>query len=624
MTSGAGRHARVRAWRRLLRYSEGVRGRVLCGGLLTFLGTAASLAQPLTAQRILTAVTLGRPVLPLLAVLAGAVLVGAALSAVGYYLLEFSGETVVRTMRIRLVRKILRLPVSVTEAVKPGDLMSRLVADTTLLRQITTQGLVTAVTGAIGLLGTLVLMGLLDWLLLGVTLGSVALVAVTVRWSGRRVGPATGQVQAAVAAMAAHLDRGLGALRTVKAAGAEAGEIEQLTDSAKQAWRSGLRLARWQAISGTASILTLQISFLAVLGVGGARVASHAIDVSTLIAFMLFMLYLNHPITALSGAYGQYQTGLAAAARLDEILAMPDEPTAPAPDEPALSPAARQRLRSATVDFQDVVFAYSPTAPYVHRGLTFSVPSGGLTAIVGPSGAGKSTVFALIERFHEVSSGRILIAGRDVRDWPLTQLRGLIGYVEQDAPVLAGTLRENLSLGLGTTSETRLHNVLATVRLDDLVVRLPGGLDGQIGYRGGTLSGGERQRLAIARAMLRSPGLLLLDEATSQLDAHNEQALRDAISAAARTATVMVVAHRLSTVINADSIVVMESGTVRSQGTHAQLLETDRLYRSLAATQLLVQPTEDAVPQLPARGPEGAEPGAGPVPSAVVADRSRR
>jgi ABC-type multidrug transport system fused ATPase/permease subunit len=579
-------HVRLPPWRRLLRYSVGVRGRLACGGILAFLGTLAALAQPLLAQRILTAVALGRSLGPVLGALAGAVIIGAALSAAGYYLLEFAGETVVRNMRVTLVRKILRLRVGVTETVPPGDLISRLVADTTLLRQATTQGLVTAVTGVISLAGTLVLMGVLDPLLLGVTLCVVAIVLVTVRWSAGRVGAAAGPVQASVAGMAAQLDRSLGALRTVKAAGAEFSEIDQLTAAVNDAWQRGLHLARWQAGAGTAGALALQTSFLVVLGVGGARVAEHAIPVSTLIAFMLFMLYLNQPISALSSAYTQYRVGLAAATRLEEILALASEPAtmAPAPRRPAPPYAA---LGIPAVEFANVVFAYSPKTSPVHLGLSFSVPSGGMTAIVGPSGAGKSTVFALIERFYEATSGRVLVGGQDVRDWPLNQLRARIGYVEQDAPALAGTLRDNLTLGLGPVPDGQLRRALGTVRLDDLVARLPGGLDGQIGHRGGTLSGGERQRMAIARALLRSPDLLLLDEATSQLDAHNEYALRESISAAAHSTTVIVIAHRLSTVLNARQIIVMENGRVRACGTHGQLLRNDALYHSLAAAQLL-------------------------------------
>jgi ABC-type multidrug transport system fused ATPase/permease subunit len=594
------RHVLVPPWRVILRYSADLRPRLLTGGCLTLVGTGVSLSQPLLAQRVLARLAAGRPVGTLLVLLAVAVVVGAVVSARGYFLLESAGETVVLTVRKQLIARILRLRIGATDEVKPGDLMSRLAADTTLLRQATTQGLVTTVTGLITLTGTIILMGLLDWVLLSVTLAAVTVITVTIRWAAAKIGVATGQAQAAVGVMASMLDRDLGAFRTLKASGAETHEIGRLTESAETAWRLGLRVARWQAASGASVGLTMQASFLAVLGVGGARVASGAIPVSTLIAFMLYMFYLTQPINSLASAVGQFQAGIAASARVEEVLRLSAEPAAGPSDLPQPTVAPDDDLdggadgqpgaNGAAILFENVVFAYSRDAPPVHRGVTFGVPSGGMTAIVGPSGAGKSTLFTLLERFYDVSSGRVLIDGRDVREWPLDGLRASIGYVEQEAPVLAGTLRENLTVGIGDVPDEWLHDVLAVARLGGFLDALPGGLDGPIGHRGGTLSGGERQRIAIARALLRGPRLLLLDEATSQLDAVNELALRETVAAAAAATTVLVVAHRLSTVVGARQIVVMEAGRVRAVGTHQRLLESDPLYRELASTQLLAAP----------------------------------
>jgi ABC-type multidrug transport system fused ATPase/permease subunit len=220
--------------------------------------------------------------------------------------------------------------------------------------------------------------------------------------------------------------------------------------------------------------------------------------------------------------------------------------------------------------------------------VSFTVARGSRVALVGPSGAGKSTVLALIERFYDATGGRICVDGHDVRDLPRAALRRRLGYVEQEAPVLAGTLRDNLLLTAPDADDARLLAALDEVNLGALATRTPEGLDVQVGEGGVLLSGGERQRLAIARTLLADTPILLLDEPTSNLDARNEAALRQAVATAAHERTLIVVAHRLSTVVDSDRIVVLDAGRVVATGSHAELVETSPLYRELAAHQLLV------------------------------------
>ncbi|MEU7335177.1 ABC transporter ATP-binding protein [Streptomyces sp. NPDC007074] len=577
----AGTQAEPPAWRLLLAYVRPYRWALFAGALLALATGGTGLLLPLVARGLIDDLSHDRPIGRALLGMAALVVTNTAVGALGSYVLRRTAESVVLGARRALSSYLLRLRIPAVDRSEPGDLMARITSDTTLLREVTTDSLVGIGTGGLTLVATVVMMGLVDPVLLAVTLGVILCAGTVLGLIVPRINRASKQAQDAVGLMGAALERILGALRTIKASGAEHREERAIHAAAEESWRQSVRAAKWSAAAGNTAGLAMQIAFITVLAVGGARVATGAIGVGTLVAFLLYVFYLMSPIQQVVGAVTQYQTGAAALARIQEALRLPAEPAAlPAP-LPTTGSAP------ASLAFDDVRFRYADDLQYVHHGVTFAVPARGMTAFVGPSGAGKTTVFSLIERFYDPESGVITVDGRPLEDWNLSQLRSAIGYVEQDAPVLSGSLRDNLLLGNPEADEAELTRVVGTTRLDTLVDRLPRGLDTLVGHRGTKLSGGERQRVAIGRALLRRPRLLLLDEATSQLDAVNEAALRDTVADVARTTTVLVVAHRLSTVTMADRIVVMDAGRVRAVGTHRELVAGDPLYAELAATQFL-------------------------------------
>lgn len=569
--------------RELLPYLFPKKGLLAGAIVLSVLGAGFALAQPALAQELIARVEQSRPLAWLPVLLLVIVVVGAVLDGFQHFLLQVLGEHVVLRTRHTLVARMLRLPIAQFDERRIGDLVSRVGSDTTLLRAVLTQGLVESIGGVLTLVGAIVAMLVIDPLLLGLTVlvlvGAIAVMLAVMPMLTR----ASRQAQEQVGHLTSALERAISAVRTVRAAGATDRELAAIDERSGGAFDAGVRVARISALVVPLFGVALQLAFLVVLGVGGLRVATGDIDISQLVGFLLFLFLMIMPLGQLAGAIAAVSVALGALGRIQEIVRLPGETDADA-DAP-LTP----RPGAPMVAFDGVTFAYpSAEAPRtVLDDVSFSVPAGTRTALVGPSGAGKSTTFALIERFYDATGGRVLVGGSDVRDVDRASLRSLIGYVEQDAPVLAGSLRDNLRLGAPDASDEQLLAALEAVNLGDLVRRASAGLDAEVGEGGVLLSGGERQRLAIARALLAATPILLLDESTANLDARNEAWLKTALDVASEGRTTLVIAHRLATVVDADQIVVLDGGRVLARGTHTELLDASPLYRELAAHQLL-------------------------------------
>jgi ATP-binding cassette subfamily B protein len=602
----------------LLPYILEQRGLMAFVVVLSVLGAAASLAQPLLVQRVVGVVQEGGALGALVWALVGLVVVSGLLSGYQHYLLQRMGEGIVLSSRRTLVRRILRLPISEFDTRRTGDLVSRVGSDTTLLRAVLTQGLVEAIGGAVTFLGAVIAMFIIDPVLLGLTVLVVAVSVIAVVGLSGRIRVASQRAQRKVGDLAASVERAIGAIRTVRASNATDREIRTIEADAEGAWEMGIKVAKASAVVVPIAGIALQASFLVVVGVGGFRVASGAIAVGDLVAFILFLFLMIMPLGQAFGAVTAVNQALGALGRIQEIVKLPGETDDDADLAGRLrddAPATTDRTDAPAVELVDVRFAYPVAAAAddpdgsvasapadvvddapgadrtgggVLQGVSFRAERGTRIALVGPSGAGKSTILALIERFYDPTSGVVRVGGRDIRTLDREDLRRQIGYVEQDAPVLAGTLRENLTLTAFDATDEDCVRVLHAVNLTEVLARNELGLDAPVGEDGIMLSGGERQRLAIARTLLSAPPILLLDESTSSLDGLNEQLLRKAIDAVAEHRTLIVIAHRLSTVVDSDLIVVVEKGRVVGTGTHAELVVSTPLYRDLAKHQLLV------------------------------------
>ncbi|MCA1305682.1 ABC transporter ATP-binding protein/permease [Microbacterium esteraromaticum] len=585
--------------------------------VLSIVGAAASLVQPLLVGQVIDRVQRDEALGTLVWLLIAFVIAASVISGYQHYLLQRTGTAVVYSSRRKLIARILHLPISEFDSRRTGDLVSRVGTDTTLLYAVLTQGLADAVGSSILFVGALIAMLIIDPLLLLLIVVVIgASVVVVVGLSGR-IRTASAAQQHKVGELASGVERGISSIRTIRASGATARETAAVDGLAGEAYGLGVRIAKISSMVVPIAGIALQLSLLVVLGVGGFRVASGALTIASLVTFIMFLFMLIMPLGQAFGAITSVNQALGALGRIQEVL---DLPTESQYDESDATVTAAPVVGAPAIEFRDVRFRYPDNviaareaaakeaqnllvdAHLEHasddvradidrdvlKGVSFAVPRGARVALVGPSGAGKSTILSLVERFYDPTGGSIRLAGHDVRTYPREQLRAQFGYVEQDAPTLAGTLAENLRLAAPDATDEECERVLRSVNLGDVLERSPLGLAAPVGEDGVMLSGGERQRLAIARALLTEAPILLLDESTSSLDGVNEQRMREAIDAAAEDRTLLVIAHRLSTVVDSDLIVVLRDGVVEGQGTHDELIESTPLYRDLARHQLLV------------------------------------
>lgn len=564
------------------------RRRLFLALALGFGYTAAALATPLATKWILDSVgsdaSLTRPI----GLLAALLVLGAGFGLAEWILLGRVAEHIVLDARAALVRRFFRGVLPDLQFRPPGELVTRVTSDTLLLREAASSSLIYLINGTISLVGTLVLMAVLDVPLLLCTLVAVLLIALI---AGRLMPPiasAQRQAQESVGRLGGILEGGIRAVRTVKSSGSEDRESERVIAEARSSARHAVRAVRVEAVAWTVAGSGIQLAIIVILAYGAWRVGQGELAVSTLVAFLLYAFQIVEPVGEMTTQVAQLQSGVAAAARLREAESIRTEDLSAG--ESAEPTASGHRV----IAFDDVSLTYPGTDRPALSHLTAAIPRRGHTAIVGPSGAGKTTLFSLILRFYDPDTGRITLNDMPYDSLRIDTVRSRIGYVEQETPLLAGTIRDNVTYRHPDASDEEAWAALESVGLADLVSRMPNGLDEPVAST--SLSGGQRQRIALARAIVRRPDVLLLDEATAQLDGRTEAAVQHIIRGIARDSAVITIAHRLSTVIDADTIWLMEDGALRATGTHEELHAEDALYRELVAA-LRISPPEARRPQ---------------------------
>lgn len=537
------------------------------GILLGFISTGANLFVPQLVQKLINNF---KGISPTLAILTVVIFIaGLITSALSGLLLGIFGENVVSKLRKQLWQKLLKMPVKYFDDVKTGEISSRLVNDTSQVKDLLASTLPNAMTSLLQFVGALVIMLAMDWrmtLLMFVAVPLVILVMLPVMNQSRKIGRVR---QDELAKFASDSTDVLGEVRLVKSSNGEEHELAKGNRRIDNLYHVGRKEALINSITQPITNMLMMIMFLGILGYGAIRVMNGAMTMGALVSFLMYLFQIISPVVVISQLFNNMAKTSGATERIQQILTEPEE---------FVTDKAEKDIASAPLKFENVDFAYEEGKP-VLRDVSFETKPNAVVAFAGPSGGGKSTIFSLIERFYQPTGGKILIGEENIENVDLAKWREQIGLVSQDAAVMPGTIRDNLTYGLRReVSDEELWAALRMAYADGFVSEMEDQLETEIGERGIKLSGGQRQRIAIARAFLRDPKILMLDEATASLDAESEAMVQEALGDLMQGRTTLVIAHRLSTIVDADKIYFIENGTVSGAGTHQELLKTTPLY----------------------------------------------
>jgi subfamily B ATP-binding cassette protein MsbA len=511
------------------------------------------------------------------------------------YLMSVVGQRIIAEVQISLFAHLMRADLAYFNSTATGRLISNFLNDVNLLREALTKALTGIAKDSLMVLALAGVMFYQDWRLAIATCVIFPLAIAPIRILGRRMRKASAQNQERTGEFATLLNESFVGVRHVKAYGMEDYETKRASRANEYRLQALFKVIRTRA-AATPLMETLGgVAIAVVIFYGGSRVISGTTTPGTFFSFITALLLAYQPLKSLANLNAALQEGLAAAQR---VFAMLDF-------QPSIKDAADAkplRVDGGALRFDDVVYAYDGTAPAL-EGVSLEVPAGQTVALVGPSGAGKTTILNLIPRFYDVASGRVLVDGQDVRSVTQASLRSNIALVSQESTLFNDTVRANIAYGRIGASEAEIIAAATSAAAHDFISALPEGYDTVVGESGVKLSGGQRQRIAIARAMLKDAPILLLDEATSALDTHSERQVQEALHALSRDRTTLVVAHRLSTVQDADRIHVIDAGRIVETGRHAELMARGGLYAKLYTLQAAPEAGSAAVAQARTAGP---------------------
>ena len=553
---------------------------LVLAGVLMLCSVGIGLAFPLVVRELLDAAFLAEDPAVLNRIAIGLFLLFAVLAVINFsqsYLTASVSEKVVADLRRDIFGALVYQPPGFFANRRVGELSSRLASDSGLIQGVLRFGVPEIIRQVTFLIGALVLVTITNPRLTLVTLTAIPFAALVGWFFGRRVRRLSTNIQDRLADAVARAEQVFTQIRTVQSFTRESYENEAYVGAVNRARDEGLRRAMARASLTGAVTFAAFGAIVGVLWVGGRLVLDGALSPGTLVAFLLYAVTISGAITSLAGFWANLQEAAGAARRIFEILDHPVD---------IESPTAPRRLPTpvrGVVRYEGVTFRYGPHLPRVLDGIDLVLDEGVTVALVGISGSGKSTLASLIPRFFDVEEGSVTVDGIDVREMALDDLRTRIGIVPQEPMLFGGTVRENLLYGNLEASQAEIEEVSLAAHAADFIETFPDGYDQVVGERGVTLSAGQRQRIAIARVMLEQPKLLILDEASSSLDSESEELIQDALERLMGGRTTLVIAHRLSTVIRSDRILVLDESRIVDEGSHRDLLERsevyDRLYR---------------------------------------------